>query len=666
MRKLLILKKRLELSAIFVLFFLLSLPHLIDLCAGYLGYVGYDVQEFLLWNYASFRNIIPYRDIFYPYGILQYYKNYNLLFMVLNYVITPLMFTIFYFLFKKIFKNRYFLYISSFFLFLFVFIVTGLDVFSRYGIFISFSLLYSYLLYSKKTYSGLKKLFVGLILGLIFSFVNDQGSYLIFLYIFLYFFNEAVNKKIKFTLKYCKNLVIDNMVQGIGFFFGLMPLLAYLVISNSLKGYFKYFRDVQNIAIVAKTPFFSFITSPANLFTISVLFLAVFFLLINNLYLKKRLSLSSYFQITLIFDILLLEQKSIIRSVDKQITFVSFILCILLFYEFVQLLSKYKIRDASIRFLFSSILIAIIFVSFLKFSINQFKYFDLGRVINASINNRCYVDNLNLFLSQNNEYISVIKELKKEPGFNGKVFSFPTGDSIFYIILNQKPPYYNAIFEGSSQSDQFQTINYLQNNNIKFVILNTDTKYVQDAVPDYIRQPAVFKYIINTYYPFKKIGNHLILKINGEKDFFFSELLTQSIFFKKYLLNVYLYKIPYSEGLYKYALLKKTKPLIEASDIKTVNGILEKNNFDLSDKTIVMIPSQNLPSSFINYVSLRSSTGEISTIFYNPCRKENACIINLKNIPFFYKSRIAKQVKVDGGFKGRVIIFDSKNRDDLW
>jgi hypothetical protein len=667
MKKLFIfLKKNLELFAVFASFFILSIPHLIDLCTGYLSYVGYDIQEFLLWNYASLRNVILYRDIFYPYGLLHYFRNDNSLFLLLNYLITPLIFTVIFYLLRIILKNRHFLYLSSFFLFVFVCAVTGLDVFSRYGIFISFSLLYSYLLYSKKIKLRLCKLLIGLILGLVFSLVNDQGSYLIFSYVFLYLFNEVINKKIIFSLRYCSHLILDNIYQGMGFFIGLIPLLFYLALNNSLIEYFKYFRDVQNIAIVAKTPFFSFITSPANLFTIFILFFAIFFLLIKNLYYSKKLSLSSFFEITLIFDILLLEQKSIVRSIDKQITFIAFILYILILYEIVQLLNKYKIKTSLINFLYACILMIIIFLSSLTIGINQFSYSDFKLSINSIISNKCYDGNFNLFLSKNNEYINVINELKRQPGFNKKVFSFPTGDSAFYVILGQKPPYYNAIFEGSSQSDQLQAIKYMQNNSIDFVTLDVSMKYIQDGVPDYIRQPIVFKYIISSYYPIERVGKHLILKRISEKDFFTSELLTQIPAFKKYLLDVYLYRIPYSEGLYKYNRLKATKSLIDTSDISILNQTFAKTDFDLSDKIIVMIPSSSLPASFMNYISFKSNTGEIATVFYNSCKKDNACIIDMENIPFFYKPRIIKQITVDNGYKGQIIIFDSTKRNNLW
>jgi len=659
-------RKNLELIAAFVIFFLLSIPHIIDLCSGYLNYVGYDIQEFLLWNYSSLKNVTLYKDIFYPYGLLLYYRNDNLIFLILNYIITPLIFTIFFFLFRKIFKEKYFLYASSFCLFIFIFMVTGFETFSRYGILIAFSLLYAYLLYSKRIKLKLVKLGVGIIFGLAFSLINDQGSYLIFFYLFLYIFNEVINKKNKFSLKYCKYLFVDNVIQEIGFFLGLIPLLGYLVINNSFTEYFKYFKDVQNIAIVAKTPFFPFITSPANLFTITILFLAIISLLINHIYLRKKLSLSSYFQISLIFDILLLEQKSMIRSIDVQITFVSFILFIFLFYETIQLLNKYKLRDVTIKFLYLFILMAIILVSFLKFGINQFKYQDFKKAIDSSFKNECYINNLNLYLSENKEYVEIVDFLKSRPEFNEKVFSFSIGDSVLYTILGQKPPYYNAIFEGASQAEQLQTIGYIKNNNINFVTLDTRMKYIQDGVPDYIRQPAVFKYIVNNYYPIEKIGNHLILKKDNGKDFFKSELVVQAPVFKKYLLNIYLNRIPYSEGFYKYNLLTKLQPIVDFKNVTMINKFFVNNNISSKDKAIVFIPSISLESNPLIFFMFKTQDEYQTSIFYNSCKQNIPCIINLSKIPLFYKDRNISGINFDEKTKGRFMIFNIKDIPEIW
>jgi len=661
-----LIKKNWELCLVFIVFTLLSLPRLIDICSGYLNYVGYDIQEFLLWNYTSLKHIVLYKSIFFPYGILQYYRNDNPIFLIFSYVITPLLFTILYFLFRKVFEGRLPAFISTLLLFLFVFATIGLDLFSRYGILIAFSLFYSYLLYSKKVKSKFNKLLIGLALGLVFAFVNDQGLYLILSYIFLYCANEMINKKIKLSIKYIKYFLLDNLSQAIGFLLGVIPLLAYLLLNDAATNYYRYFHDVADIAIVAKTPFIPFIASPANLFTIIILISTLFFLSINNLYLRRKLSLIFYFQIALIFDVLLLEQKSIIRSIDRQIIFVSFILCALLIYELIRLFSKYGIKERVGKLVFSLSLLLIVLASFATFNFGQIRLNDLQKTLATIHRNECYSGNLNSFLLQNSEYVSITSKLKAQPGFNGKVFSFPTGDSVLYTMLGQNPPYHNSIFEGSSRNNQIQTVKYMQDNNIEFATLDTNLEQVQDGVPDYIRQPIVFRYIINNYYPFAKIGSHLLLKKSSGKDFFSSGLLQQTPEYRKYLLSVNLYKIPYSEGLYKYKLFKNDKPLIMVSGSKAMNEILGKTNLNFSDKIIAIIPSVSLPTSLTNYITFYSDSGENSTVFYDTCKKNNTCIIDMANIPFFYKERIIKQLQVDINFKGKLVVFDSKNRDNLW
>ncbi len=158
----------------------------------------------------------------------------------------------------------------------------------------------------------------------------------------------------------------------------------------------------------------------------------------------------------------------------------------------------------------------------------------------------------------------------------------------------------------------------------------------------------------------------MILKRNSKKDFFSSELLSEVPAFKKYLLNVYLYRIPYSEGLYKYKHLEKMFPLIETRESKKIDLFLKDNAFSSKNKVIVITPTINeLPSS-VSYIKLESGNGYVTTIFYNPCKKNKACVVNLLNIPLFYKERIISNITFEDKFKGSIAIYDIKDLSNLW
>ena len=54
----------------------------------------------------------------------------------------------------------------------------------------------------------------------------------------------------------------------------------------------------------------------------------------------------------------------------------------------------------------------------------------------------------------------------------------------------------------------------------KILIINTKIKAIQDEVPDYIRAPYTFAYIINNFKHHKSIGDYLILRKDQKSDFF--------------------------------------------------------------------------------------------------------------------------------------------------
>ncbi|MCL5438472.1 MAG: hypothetical protein M1268_00600 [Patescibacteria group bacterium] len=657
--------KNIDLIIVFILSIFLSLPHILDICSGYLNYSGFDSQEFLLWNYSAINGYLPYKDFFYPYGLLFYYRNYNLVFILINFSSLPILFTLTFLFIKKVIKNSYYLYFSMLIFYVFIIIITGLDTFARYGIFLIFSLFFSYIFYSSKKIPKSTLFITGLLLGLVISLIPDLGSYLIVFTVFISIFNEylKIKKKNFLLFNFFRELMKKLTFIFFGFLIGIIPLLIFLLYLGNVLSFLNYFEEVQNITLVAKTPFFSFIDSPANIFTLSILFFSIFFVFYKLLFSKDKFILSFYFQISLIVDILILEQKSIIRSIDQQITFISLILLMLVFYELIHLLHKSIFFKKTVYPFF---LLAIIILYGSNIPPREINIQKIPKAVNLSITNKCFNNNLQSFLFKNTSYIKIVNYLKKQPNFNQKIFSFPTGDSAFYVLLNQKPPYYNAIFEGSSAKNQEQAIKYIQDNNIEFITISTNRSSIQDSVPDYIRQPILFKYIVNNYYPFDKIGDNLILKKNNQSDFFDSKLLQQIPQYRDYLFDVYLYKIPYSEGIYKYGFLSKTTSLIKTNDYKKIESFLKENILSSKNKVLVIIPSLNLISDSIDYVKLQSEDKHAATVFYNSCKKNKACIINLSNIPLFYKDRIISNIIFDHKFKGSVIIYYLKDLSKLW
>lgn len=651
---------------VFIAAFFLSSPYVIDICSGYLNHYNFDLQEFLLWHYASINNLILYKDIFYPYGLFNYFKNYNLILASIHYLIVPLLFIFIFFIFKKIFKDKLILYFSFISFYIFILIVVGFQTFARYGLLTIISLFFSYLLYSNKKIKISMLFGCGITLGLFFSLINDQGIYLILSFIFIYFLSLYLQvKKEHFpSTNFYLNTIKEMLYIALGFFIGMVPLFLFLLSNDRFGVFFHYFKDVREIVVVAKTPFFSFIDSPANMFTIVILYFAIFYNFLKLFIFKQKFTFLSLLQISLIFSILIMEYKSIIRSIDRQITFVSLMLLMFLVYEIVNYFKSMIINKRVVYILL--ILAATVLYGFnVGNQIINFPH--LSKSFNYLLNNKCYENNLNYFSANNPLYIEIINLIKRQKKFNGKIFSFPTGDSAFYIFLNQKPPYYNSIFEGASYDSQISTIKYIQDNKIEFIILNTNKSSLQDGVPDYIRQSFLFRYIMNNYYPFAVIGSHMVLKKDKNNDFFASKILGGMKDYKNYLMDVDLRKIPYSEGLYKYSFLNRnSKLVIRTTDIAKINSLLKESTFYSTNKVLVLIPSIDYRKEDIGYVRFNVGNGDNLTIYHALCKIRSKCIINLSNIPIFYRERVITKIILDNKFKGSMEIYDLKERGNLW
>lgn len=651
------------LLGVFTFSFFLSAPYLIDICSGYLGYYNFDLQEFLLWNYTSLASLIPYKDIFYPYGLLSYFRNYNAVFSLIYYLIPPILFAILFFIFKKNFKDRFTLYTSFVLFYVFILISNGFQTFSRYGLLAVFSLLFSYIFYSNNKIKAHLLIYCGVLLGLLLSAVNDQGVYVLFSFIFMFLLSKYFHAAREHFLYFNLFAIIKEAVfAALGFFVGIVPLFLFLLYHNSFNAYFNHFKDLGEIVAVSKTPFFSFADSPANIFTISILYFAIFYNTVRMLIFKHKLTLSSFFQISLIFTILVMEQKSIIRSIDRQIVFVSFILLMFLVHNLINFL---KIKNVNKKILYTVVILTVLIAY--SFKINQtIDFSNLFRNYSFLINNKCFDSNLKFFLTNNPSYIKIINLLKKQDNFNGKIFSFPTGDSAFYVLLKQKPPFYNAIFEGASYEKQKNAIKYVEDNKIEFITLNMDESSLQDGVPDYVRQNELFRYILSNYQPLEIIGGHIILKKTQNNDFFTSKILKQRKDYENYLLNVYLYKIPYSEGLYKYNYLKSNNKLIVEGNVGKISSFLTENKLVSRDKVIVLIPNKNNKKQSLSFVKLKTENEHSATIYYNSCHENEVCIINLSRILLFYEDRLITKLNFGKQYSGKIEIFNVKNPGNLW
>lgn len=613
-----------RLTILFVFFSILSFGNLANFCKFFIP-LGFDNQILLTWQYSAVIGQFPYKDIFYPYGLLSFYKDSNIIFSLIYYFLTPILFTFLYFLFNKIYNQKYFSLLSALLLFLFVSNFTGFDSFGRYGTFIVFSCFVAYsFFFLKNKILNIAIFALGTVCGLIFTLYNDQGLYAGALFTVFLIIDGILSKKFKSIILLPIYALKKLLIFIFGFIISTVPFLIILIKNNSLHEFIYSFMDVVDLEKLAKTPYFHGFLTFDILFTLAMLIFTLTFICYKTLK-RDKLNFANYLQISLFLSLIILEQKSIIRHNEAQFSFVALLLLLLLVYEFF---GKFKIKEQignKIFKLSAAILFILLSVNF-YYSLN---YLDVSL--------RC---NLR-FKIQDKQFTEVKSQLTKDPSFKGNIFSFPA-DEIFYVIFNQKPPYYPSSFEASSSKAQDTLINYMINNKVNYVIYNYKNIAVQDAVPNIIRSPILNKYILNNFSATKKIGNYLIFKKEENTDFMENNIIEDLPTFKNSLLEVDLRNIPESEGIYKIDQLENNNFIrIFKGSIRELNNFLSDQNSTSENIFLVLNSKYDVKKTSI---IITTEEGYITKINF-ACG--SMCIINLNKIPLFYKNRTLSSIELD-------------------
>lgn len=481
------LKKNYDATFIGLLGLTISIIQFFPACKIYPKF-DFDSQAVLTWDYNATIGQLPYRDIFFPYGILTYYKDHFFFANFIFFILIPILVLGMYWCFKSFSKN---VLLSLFYVLTFIFFIyryIGWENFARYGAFIISSLYFAYFLSkSKKNY-----FLPGLISGIAFSLFPDTGIYSIFVFVVLFFSFRGIKKTLRSFAFYFLGVVI-----------GILPIFVYLQHFNLTRDFILTLGNLSQVALYAKTPFLHSLKSAENIFTLFVIFTSVFFLSYKFFVTQTKMSLITAYEIVLILSLIILEQKSIIRSLDTTVTFVSILILFVLAYDLNNFFKKNLKSKKPVILLTAFITL---FVLFFFRPLNQFATRTFGYS-----QNQCIEKNLTLISKKQPDYQNVVNFLKTNKDFNQKVFSFPD-DSVFYLILGQKTPYFSNTYDASAFSSQQIQINFLKRENIRYVLFNETKKATQDGVPDKIRARFLYNYIFSHYKPFTKIGQFTLLK----------------------------------------------------------------------------------------------------------------------------------------------------------
>lgn len=604
---------------LFIILFFYFFSSFFQLCRIYRNN-DFDSQTLLAWDYSASIGMMPFNDIFYPYGLLSFYKNHFFWANMLYLVIGPILFTAMYILFNKLYNNKIVSFFIVAYLFLFVQKYISWETFNRYGVFTFMSLFFSYYFYTNKI-SRKFLITIGIIIGLIFSLITDQGVYILLTFFLLFLFFEKTTYQSSLT-EIFQRKIMGFVVFLLGFFLGLMPFFIYLVFTNSFAFFFAELFRTGQIAQYAKIPFLPGLKSPENIFVLSLLFFSIFYTGFIHLFSKKKYSLSTAYIMTLIVVLIILEQKNIIRSIDRSLTFVG----ILMLFVFISEKKKFW-------FLWIFVLLFIYYVA--GFS-QYIRPYDSKKNLTDS---QCINKNLHI-LTDGTSYQKMANKITQIYHYHGLTFSYPS-NPIFYLLLREKPFYFSNSYDTAAETSQQKQIQFLKKKNVQYLIFDINQRAVQDSVPEYIRSGTTLRYILNNFQAIDRVNNFIIFRKSNSPNIFTNAIIDNS--YKKYLLNIDLKSIPQSEGFYKQA---EFAELGENSfdSLQSLQKFIKQHSI-LGDTMLLSLTYKKL-SAATTEITMTSDDMIKTKIYFHSCPVNYPCIINISRSPLFFAPRRIQSITI--------------------
>lgn len=432
---------------------------------------GFDAQNLNLWAYSANLGMLPFRDVFYPYGLLAYFQQVSVPLRIIFLALPALYLSVIYGSLRKILGGRFGVNLAFLLFLIFVIRITGFDTFTRYGGAFALGLL---AITSLRTWSH--GIWLGIGTGLLFTGLFDQGIYAAIL-IGVVWGMKLVEKRrdIRRVLTWMLRFMIGGLI-------GILPFVWFISQHSLWPQFVAFLAYLRDVSVFGKTPFTPFATSPDNLFTFAIIFLAATWIAFHYIYKHERMALLDRALVVTTLFLILLEQKSFIRSMDRQLTFLGIVAYLFFGFSFV----------SRLRQIWQPVGLTVLFLVIFGLSW-------LTHPVGGGGQAQVY------------PYEAVIAELKQDPDFQGKLFSFP-GDPVFYSHLGQKPPFYFTAYEATPKYAQERQIEYLKENRICFVVINQDIPAIQDGVPNEIRNQILVEYLNSKYAFARSVGTFMILK----------------------------------------------------------------------------------------------------------------------------------------------------------
>lgn len=631
-------KKLIEYCGVMLVVMIATFPQLLAMCRALPSFT-FDSQNLLMWDILSSKGYIPYRDLFYPYSLLTFYKNSNLIWHGIYIIIIYLLFLIFFYFFQKLFSSRLFNYTAFIALVAFISFYSGFETFSRYGLFSCMTFLLAYFFSKKINLSYTFTFLLGILSGIIFILYTDQGVYSFFLVILFTISNPLLfDRKLLTKPHYYRRLLVSCIFLLCGFLTGILPLVIWLYQNQALHSFLATVTILSSVSLSAKIPFLLFFFTRDNLFTFFFLFIAIF-VSFSQFFSLKRNSFIWRLQIGLVICLIVLEQKNILRPIDTQLTFIAFLLFFVLFTQIKTLFEKYNISTWKIYVYFLIILIVILFHFRLGVSgTNRIKTYALAS---------CFSNN-GIPIKLQNEIMRVHPDYKEILATVPHNFlSFPE-DPLLYVNTRGKLPYFLDIYTATSERNQWLLISYIEKNNVDTVVYNTNI-LTHDMVPDYIRGKVLLSYLLTHFHITKSVHNYLILEKNNPGQNNFNEYL-ETPQFHNYLLNVDLASLPMEDGTFDLN-VKKEKIIYSNISEQKVNIFLKTAQLSSGQTIISLTPTTTASTNSVMFITTADNI--TTSTRFTSCIISHTCLIDLSRVPLFFTKRNISHIHFTG-FKGNI------------
>jgi hypothetical protein len=468
----------------------------------------WDSNNINTWSYMMKNGMVPVKDFWYPYAgraIFHFDAVYSDFYLSLYKVFTFGSFvSSLYFLFKP--RLIFCLLILSA-----IIISEDLKIFwgvSRYLPAFIIPLLYLSISFNSKSFLTLPRILFWLNVAIIMFFEPNilvYSSPAIILKLILDVFFEK--KELRLIVK---KSILDFLPL-------IVLLLIYLLTIkhlNMLDNLLSFYLSLGDHAIKSSIP----TDLNGNLIKSLVLFSPFLGLSYGILFLsRKNINNNSYLAIIFIsLTGIMLLQKHLSRPMDWQLFILPNLILIILFFQNSKqtTIFNYIVKGSCfglILFLFAN---NNYFEKF-KIKISNFPsnlYSNLRLITSDEykdliINSQKQILTPANFVSYRDE-VNIYNKLKQELR---ETFFVLTDNPIFYVLANKHPPYHINVYDSSPIYEQKQNINWIKKNDPKYVIMDKN-KLFFDLVPNILRIPLVYEYLVKHYEFYKSFDNFEVLK----------------------------------------------------------------------------------------------------------------------------------------------------------